>query len=280
MNAKEKNYWHPAQYAAIQIELEDYADSLTFGDEYQLTQEPLRIDVYVIKKDRNVEIKKNIGRIFRAYNLIEFKSQFGYISVADFHKVNAYGFHYMSINGIRPTDLTLTLISRGHPQALFSELEELGCEVKEVSRGIYHVLGFGLIPIQVIETQLLDDDENLWLKSLVSDIKDRDIVKKILTKYQEKEKNVNYNTYLSTVLKANPDIFLEVIESMNEALLKQAVTKVFIEKGWLEEVQRETEQRKATEMAKNLLSKGMHVADIVDVTGLSMAEIEALRRSH
>ena len=63
---------------------------------------------------------------------------------------------------------------------------------------------------------------------------------------------------------------------MNETLLKQEVTRVFIEKGWLEEVERSNSMK----IARNMLSKGMQVTDIVDVTGLPMTEIEALRRSH
>jgi len=57
--------WHPAFIEAIQLELEDYSDVLEFFPEYQLTSEPLRIDCVVIKKPKNVVIKKNIAAIFR-----------------------------------------------------------------------------------------------------------------------------------------------------------------------------------------------------------------------
>jgi hypothetical protein len=66
--------WHPAFAQAIKNELEDSKDALTFETEHQLNTEPLRIDVLVIKKKRNAVIKKNIGQIFRANNVIEYKS--------------------------------------------------------------------------------------------------------------------------------------------------------------------------------------------------------------
>jgi hypothetical protein len=53
---KEKIPWHPAFVQALQLELEDYADSLEFRAEYQLTSEPLRIDVVVVKKKDGVKI--------------------------------------------------------------------------------------------------------------------------------------------------------------------------------------------------------------------------------
>ncbi|MDR0313994.1 MAG: hypothetical protein LBI14_10400 [Treponema sp.] len=56
--------WHPAFFEAIQIELEEYSHALQFISEYQLTTEPLRIDVVIIKKFADIPIKKNIAAIF------------------------------------------------------------------------------------------------------------------------------------------------------------------------------------------------------------------------
>ncbi|MDR2706716.1 MAG: hypothetical protein LBC02_13125, partial [Planctomycetaceae bacterium] len=66
--------WHPAFVEALQIELKEYQDVLTFESEHQLTAGPLKIDVLVIKKNEDIEIKKNIAQIFRQYNVIEYKS--------------------------------------------------------------------------------------------------------------------------------------------------------------------------------------------------------------
>ena len=66
--------WHPAFLQAIQLELEDYLDVLTFESEYQLTTEPLKIDVLIIKKKKDVVIEKNIAQIFRQFNVVEYKS--------------------------------------------------------------------------------------------------------------------------------------------------------------------------------------------------------------
>jgi len=66
--------WHPAFGQAIRRELEGYLDVLTFESEHQLATEPLKIDVLIIKKEKNVVIEKNIARIFRAFNVVEYKS--------------------------------------------------------------------------------------------------------------------------------------------------------------------------------------------------------------
>lgn len=66
--------WHPAFQAAMQIELAQEADKLQFLKEFNLTNGPLRVDTLVIKADRGVRIQKRIGRIFRQYNILEYKS--------------------------------------------------------------------------------------------------------------------------------------------------------------------------------------------------------------
>ena len=66
--------WHPAFYADIQIELEAEADLLIFENEHQLGTKPKEIDVLIVKKEQEVPVRKNIGRIFRKYNIVEYKS--------------------------------------------------------------------------------------------------------------------------------------------------------------------------------------------------------------
>jgi hypothetical protein len=54
---------------------------LIFEIERDLTAAPLKIDVLIIKKRKNVAIKKNIAEIFRHYNIVEYKSPDDYISL-------------------------------------------------------------------------------------------------------------------------------------------------------------------------------------------------------
>jgi hypothetical protein len=63
-NETQRIAWHPAFVEALQMELQAYRDVLEFKIEHQLTAEPLKIDCVVIKKAKNVVIKKNIAAIF------------------------------------------------------------------------------------------------------------------------------------------------------------------------------------------------------------------------
>jgi hypothetical protein len=61
----ERINWHQAFYGALHLELNEYRFCLKFETEHQLTAEPLRIDVLIIKKKPETVIKKNIGAVFR-----------------------------------------------------------------------------------------------------------------------------------------------------------------------------------------------------------------------
>ena len=39
--------WHPAFYASIQIELQEYANHLIFENEHMLSNKPMQIDVLI-----------------------------------------------------------------------------------------------------------------------------------------------------------------------------------------------------------------------------------------
>ena len=61
-----------------------------------MSRKPLAMDLLVIKKEPGVQIHKNIGRIFRRHNIVEFKSPKDYLSINDFYKVYAYACLYQS----------------------------------------------------------------------------------------------------------------------------------------------------------------------------------------
>ena len=73
---KDKTYWQDAFFEALQLELHQYLEALNFVYEHQLSKQALIVDVLVIRKEHDVTIEKNIGKIFKAINLFEFKKLF------------------------------------------------------------------------------------------------------------------------------------------------------------------------------------------------------------
>jgi hypothetical protein len=108
--------WHPAFFEAIQMELDEYSQDLQFIAEYPLNTAPLRIDVVIIKKSRDVPIEKNIASIFRKDNIIEYKNPQDYVSVDDFYKVYGYACLYQSLNKADMKELTISFVESRYPR--------------------------------------------------------------------------------------------------------------------------------------------------------------------
>lgn len=162
--------WHPAFSAALRITLGDEMQYLDMLEEYPLSKKPPQIDVLVIKKLKDIAIKKKIGRIFRGHNIIEYKSPKDHLSVNDFYKVYGYTCFYQSntdkIREIAPEDLTITFASSHYPKEMFQHLQTTrNIKIEYQHEGIYHLNG-DFIPMQFLYLPKLDNEENYWLQSL------------------------------------------------------------------------------------------------------------------
>ena len=197
--------WHPAFTASLQIEFEDEAAKMIFEPEHLLSKKPMQIDELVIKVHDNEKIQKNIGRIFRKHNIVEYKSPEDHLTINDFYKVYGYCCFYQSdtehIYEISPEELTITFICNHYPRNMIQHLEKvrkLSIEKKEP--GIYYLIG-DAIPIQLLITKELDPKENRWLGSLRNNIKNQNEIEEILKEYEEKKNSKLYQAAMEVITK-------------------------------------------------------------------------------
>ena len=260
--------WHPAFVEALQLELEIYGDSLEFCPEYPLTSEPLKIDCVVVKKAKDLVIKKNIAIMFRDVNLLEYKSPSDYVSVSDFYKVYGYACLYASFERIPITDMTITFVESRRPQKLLEHLKNVrGYSVEKTNPGIYTVSG-DILPIQVIDNRKLTVEENLWLKGLNKQL-DPLMVVQIVEEAKRKGKTARIQAYIEAIAKANHKAVKEAINMGNPTL---ELEKVFEEVGWIAKW-REIE---ALDIAKNMANSGFPIETIVAMTKLDPEKVEKL----
>lgn len=218
--SRELLQWHPAFFAGIQIELKEDADNLIFEQEHSLSSKPMGIDV-LIKKAQDIPIRKNIGRIFRKHNILEYKGPGDYLSIDDFYKVYGYACFYKSdvtsMDSIQLEELTISLICEHYPQKLAEHLkQERGYFLRVIEDGIYYIMG-DKIPIQLIVTSRLSKKENLWLRSLTKHLENMDAARALLEDYKKNKKNRLYKSVMNVIVRANTTEFEEV-KNMCEAL--------------------------------------------------------------
>jgi hypothetical protein len=248
--------WHPAFFQAIQLELEQYKDLLEFQSEYRLTAEPLEIDVVIIKKDPALTIEKNIARIFKQVNLLEYKNPDDYFSVYDFFKVFGYACLYAALNKIDIRDMTISIVETRHPRDLFTYIEEdRNCRIVENFPGIYGISGYP-ITLQVIESKKLSLPENLWLKGLSNDLNSEAAVV-ILKESRKRGRDDSLAAYLYAVLSANTRTVQEVLQVANNGEL--TLDEVLEEAGLTAKWEKRGEARGEARGEKNGWNKALEL---------------------
>lgn len=251
----ERLQWHPAFYASMQIELEDERENLIFENEHQLGTKPKEIDVLIVKKENSVPVRKNIGRIFRKHNVIEYKSPADSLRVDDYYKVYGYACFYKSDteeqDSISITEVTLTFVSSRYPRKLARHLQDVrGYTVEKREDGIY-IVGGDIFPIQFIVTKELPPKENLWLYSLTDNIKDTKEAKELVLEYEKHRKSVIYESIMDIIVRANYQKFKEVngmckaLEELMQPYIREQVEagrQEVMEQGWQQGMEQGMEQ--------------------------------------
>jgi hypothetical protein len=228
-----------------------------------LTSEPLRIDVLVVKKKREVVLRKNLARIFRRDNIIEYKSPDDTFSVEDFCRTMGYCYVYASNNKCPVNEISLTVVSTGDPRSVFDHLAAVyHWWLDETDEGIYTVRGEGMaFPIQLINSRKLSETENLWLKDLRHNLSPESLGR-VITASDKLEDGALLSTYLDLLARANPETIMEVWKMMyptaDEVYERAGIAAHFEERGAEKERQKTLAlQRQVQSLMEQLRQHGI-----------------------
>jgi len=255
---------------AIQADLIAYRNDLVFTPELPLTTEPLRIDLAIIKKTTDTIIDNSIGRFFRKDNLLEYKSPTDYLSIRDYAQVHAYAYLYATINPeVGLADITLTFIENRFPRKFLHHLaNEHACAIENPSPGIYLVQR-KILPIQVVVSRELPEEENIFLRSLTNKLKVKSL--ETILKAQEKLKQaVRLDAYFNVVIKENPTAFEEV-ENMPRRK-SPTIEEVLERNGYTQR----WEERAREAVVRNLIKEDMPIEKIAAIAELPIEKVRAL----
>ena len=214
LSENKKIQWHPGFYAATEIELHQNRKDLEFHREYNLSKKPLQIDLLIIEKLKDVQIQNEIGRLFRKYNIVEYKSPEDSLNIDDFFKTVGYAYLYKGlgdyVNHILLEELTVSLFHEPKPVDLMKGLIKYGCKIQRYAQGIYYVKGL-LIPVQIIVTKELSPKAHSALKVLTKKLARSD-----LFEFME-----YVNSFTEPCDKQNADAVLQVSVSANRKMYDQ-----------------------------------------------------------
>ena len=223
---RKKIQWHPGFYGGIELDLRDYKDNLVFEAEHELSKKPIRMDLLIIHKKTDIEIDNASGKIFKKYNIVEYKGPGDALSIDVFYKVIGYAGLFKGlgkrVNEIPANEMTISFFRFSKPAKLFKDLKKEGADIENVSPGIYYISGIINIPIQIIVMSKLPTNAHSALRILSHGISEEDI-KTFIGKaqnYKEPGDRHNADAVMQVCVSANTAAYRKIREEekMCEAL--------------------------------------------------------------
>ena len=137
-----------------------------------------------------------------------------------------------------------------------------------------------ILPIQIIDSRGLSSEENIWLKDLDNKLEASEI-QRITAEITKRGKAARIRAYLNVITNANKESLLEALKMSDTAL---TLEKVFEEAGLLKKWEErgkanglvEGEEKKAVEIAKNMLRNGFSPEQIAELSGLDITKVKSL----
>lgn len=267
--------WHPAFCAAAELEFMENKGELDFQREYNLSKKPLQIDILVVRKHDDVNIKNEIGQIFRKYNVIEYKSPDDGLTIDDFFKTFAYAELYKSqgraVDQIPINQLTVSVVREGKPEGLFRCLEKYGFNVKKKFDGVYYVYGLHL-PAQVIVTRELNQEKHRCLRVLSRNALEEDAMAFVEDshKFTDQGDLLNVDAILQVSVSANYELYNE----LKRRYPKMCEAMKTLMRDEIVEAQKAGEMKKAKETAFELADMGLSVEKISKVIKVNIETVK------
>ena len=244
--------WHPGFYGAAELEFLSNKGDLEFQREFNLSKEPIRMDLLIIKKLADVRIENELGHIFKKYNVAEFKSPDDALSIDDYYKTVGYACLYKglgeTVDQIPANELTISIFRESYPREMFEAMKNLGMEIKEQYPGIYYISGKqALFDTQIVVTKQLDKETHRILRILSKHVREEEVrafVEKAVQMSEPGDRN-NVDAVLQVSVSANKEIF-EAIRRCDKVMC-EALREL------MKEDFEETKQETLLETIKNLM---------------------------
>ncbi len=289
--------WHPGFYGAAEIEFSSNKKDLEFNQEYNLSKQPVRMDLLVVKRLTDTPMENEIGHLFRTYNVVEYKSPDDGLTIDDYFKVLGYACLYKglgkTVDQIPAEELTVSIFREACPRGLFKKLSFLGMEIRRHYPGIYYLTGSrSLFRTQIVVIKELDKKAHSTFRILSRHVQEEDVKAfiKRAVRLTEPGDRENVDAVLQVSVSANRKTY-ETIRGGDDAmcdalreLMKDDYEKM--KKELEEEMRAETEKMKAEServkqetlltMLKNLMETMKWTADQA-MTAMKIPEADRSR---
>ena len=236
--------WHAAFEALLRIDMHPYGDAVKIIAEKEIGAGPPRADFLEIVDTGSVTFSKEIFRIFRRFNVIEYKNPRDSLNERVLRKVVGYANMFIASAGhegdVPPDQVTISIFKATGNTRLFRRLRAAGMLHDTQTPGIYRLTGFTDIPFQIVITGELEGEEYAAYRALTDRAEEADMLSLINNAKETSDDYVreHYNSVINLVLVKNPDyaddfrrdeamedILMDIVKDRVDERVNSAVTE-------------------------------------------------------
>ena len=281
--------FHYGFYAAMKVEYDLIHADVTYEQEIQLGEDPVRLDFLIIKKSADVVLNDPIGKFFKSVNIFEYKSPQDGLSIDDFFKAAGYTFIYKGydrkVDELPIENMTLTLVRHSYPRELIKKLKQIGFEVNEEYPGIFRIYGRICVDVQLVVSSRLPDGEYEGLQLLASGCTKDNVLQYAARARNSMDENVKTNagTVVGICLNINNDLGNELKEESTSTMtMTGAEVMDLIEKMYgkaFDELSSRALAKDRERVATDMLKNGEPIEKIVKYSRLAEGTIRNMAQT-
>ena len=275
----DKIHWHPGFQGATEWGLKANKDDPTFEYDHPLNKETLKMDALIIKKDPDVIIQNEIGKLFKSHNIVEYKGVGDALNIDVIYKVLAYACLYKSlgdhVNEIPAEEVSITIMRAEYPKDLFDVLESSGIHMEEKYPGIYYLTGRIQFETQIVVFSRLDETHPAY-RILRPGAAEED-VERFLKKAQlasEPWEKADIRSLIEVSVAANSKLYEKIRKESKD--MGEAIQALFQED--IDKKVAEGEKKKRNNIAEAMLSDGEPVDKIIKYTGIAVKDLQEIAK--
>lgn len=272
-----RSKFHYGFYAAMKVFYDLAKAPVSYEQEKELGEEPVRLDFLIIKKHSDAVLDDPIGTFFRSVNLCEYKSPDDGLSIDDFYKAQGYGLIYKGfdrkVNELPVEDMTITLVRHAYPREMIKALRASGFTVTQPYAGIYRFKGNISIPTQLIVSSQLPAGEYYGLKLIAKGCTKSDIIKYAEKSIEAGDSNImaNARAVINVCFSVNKNLGEELRE---DKLMDDVIHEIF--KDAFDESRRQGIEEAHECVARDMLEMNFPLPLIEKISKLSGDTIRSL----
>ena len=280
--------WHSGFAGGLELSFRRYRADLEIEREHPLSKEPLKIDFMVIKKDKDLLIDNAVGRLFRKYNIIEYKNPGDSLNIDVIWKCIGYAGIYKglgeTVNSIPDDELTITIFRNTKPVKLFEQFQTADRSIESPYPGVYYLKGLSILPLQIVIPTELKETDFRALRIMMPNADEEEIRAFIgeAKSYAEKGDRLDADAVLHVSGASNTELYRRIWE---EKAMYDFFRDVFndeyvaAENRGLEKGRVEGLEEGRTSIIEKMLRKGKTPEEIADLTDVEVADIRKIQES-